>query len=252
MSGTCVQDHRLRREITRTRSRVSEVFDVDGVGDQPDRSHGPTRLRQRSGTHDDFVGGCQRELDELALAAADEVVVCSRALAETRGAVRSVWLVPNAVDVEHFRNPRPRPGDLPSKPVVLYAGTAHDARIDVDLVVELASRLPQVTFAFVGPNALSRSTRQLLAELPNLVFLGPRPYRELPAYLQHADVVIVPHVVTPFMESLDPIKAYECMAIRTPTVATPLPGFREHSDVLNVVPRGEFAERVEAVLTAGS
>lgn len=196
--------------------------------------------------------GRLRQLDELALHAADQVVVCSRALAETRGAIRSVWLVPNAVDVAHFRNPRPRPRDLPSGPVALYAGTAHDARIDVDLVDELADRLRQVTVVFVGPNALSLSSRQLLDRHPNVVFLGARPYLELPAYLQHADVVIVPHLVSPFMESLDPIKAYECLAIRTPTVATPLPGFREHAGSLNVAPREEFAERVAAVLDGDS
>lgn len=189
-----------------------------------------------------------RDLDELALTEADEVVVCSSALAESRGASRRVWLVPNAVDVVHFQNPRPRPDDLPESPVALYAGTAHDARIDVDLVGELAEALPDVRIVFVGPNALSRASQQALGRLPNLSFLGPRPYQELPAYLQHADVVIVPHLVTPFMESLDPIKAYECLAVRTPTVATPLPGFREHSDVLSVVPRAEFAARVENVL----
>jgi glycosyltransferase involved in cell wall biosynthesis len=189
-----------------------------------------------------------RQLDELALRAADQVVVCSQALAETRGAARSVWLVPNAVDVAHFRNPRPRPSDLPSGPVALYAGTAHDARIDVDLVAELADRLRTVTVVFVGPNALSQSARRLLGRHPNVVFLDARPYLELPAYLQHADVVIVPHRVSPFMESLDPIKAYECLAIHTPTVATPLPGFREHAESLNVAPREEFAERVSAVL----
>jgi teichuronic acid biosynthesis glycosyltransferase TuaH len=189
-----------------------------------------------------------RELDERALAAADQVVVCSQALAETRGAIRSVWLVPNAVDVAHFRNPRPRPIDLPSGPAALYAGTAHDARIDVDLVAALAERLPHVMVVFVGPNALSRPSQQLLDRHPNILFLGARPYLELPAYLQHADVVIVPHLVSPFMESLDPIKAYECMAISTPTVVTPLPGFREHSGSLNVVSRERFVERVEAVL----
>ena len=52
----------------------------------------------------------------------------------------------------------------------------------------------------------------------------------MPGYLQHADVVIVPHVVSPFTESLDPIKAYECLAVGRPTVATPVPGFRELGD----------------------
>ena len=55
-----------------------------------------------------------RRLDALALAQADEVVVCSPALAESRGTTRPVSLVPNGVDVEHFRRPRPRPPDLPA------------------------------------------------------------------------------------------------------------------------------------------
>jgi teichuronic acid biosynthesis glycosyltransferase TuaH len=193
--------------------------------------------------------GRLRDLDELALASADQVVVCSTALAETRGATRSVWVVPNAVDVAHFRKPRPRPNDLPAEPVALYAGTAHDARIDIGLVAELAEALPEVGIVFVGPNALSRGSREHLGQFRNVTFLGPRPYLELPAYLQHADVLIVPHLVTPFMESLDPIKAYECMAVLTPTVATPLPGFREHPDAFEVAPREEFTARLAEVLS---
>jgi glycosyltransferase involved in cell wall biosynthesis len=193
-----------------------------------------------------------RGLDRIALEDADEVVVCSNALARSRGDFRSVRLVPNAVDVEHFRRPRPRPADLPLGRIALYAGTAHDARIDVALVTDLANALPDARVVFVGPNALSQSSRLLLEQTTNVVFLGPRPYQDLPGYLQHADVVIIPHRVSPFMESLDPIKAYECMAISTPTVATPLPGFREHSDVLNVVARDDFPACVARVMEGDS
>ena len=45
-------------------------------------------------------------------------------------------------------------------------------------------------------------------------------YEVVPSYLQHADVISIPHVVSPFTESLDPIKARECVAVGTPTVAT--------------------------------
>jgi len=55
--------------------------------------------------------------------------------------------------------------------------------------------------------------------------LGPRAYADVPAYLQHADVIVVPHHVTPFTDSLDPIKAYECAAVGRPTVATRIAGF---------------------------
>jgi glycosyltransferase involved in cell wall biosynthesis len=85
---------------------------------------------------------------------------------------------------------------------------------------------------------------------PNIHLLGPRPYADVPAYLQHADVVIMPHLVTPFTESLDPIKAYECLAVSTPTVATAVAGFRELSRYIRVVPRESFVEAVDVARAA--
>ena len=78
--------------------------------------------------------------------------------------------------------------------------------------------------------------------------LGARPYDDVPAYLQHADVVIVPHVVSPFTESLDPIKAYECVAVGRPTVATPVAGFRGLGGAIAAVDRDRFVETVHETL----
>jgi glycosyltransferase involved in cell wall biosynthesis len=189
-----------------------------------------------------------RRLDAVALAHADEVVVCSSALARSRGTARPVTLVPNGVDVDHFRRPRRRPPDLPTAPTAVHVGSLHDARLDVELVAQVADALPQVNVVLVGPDSLGSDSRSLLASRPNVSLLGARPYEEVPAYLQHADVIIVPHRVTPFTESLDPIKAYECLAMDTPTVATPVAGFRIHADVLDVVEGREFAAHVREVL----
>jgi glycosyltransferase involved in cell wall biosynthesis len=191
-----------------------------------------------------------RRLDALALRDAQEVVVCSTALEASRGAIRPVTLIPNGVDSEHFRRPQPRPADLPPAPVALYAGTLHDARIDIALLSDLAHRLPAVSIVLVGPDALSPGARSQLAAHPNVTLLGQRPYAELPAYLQHADVVVVPHLVNEFTEGLDPIKAYECLAIDTPVVATPVAGFRDLADDLSVVPRDSFAAAVGRALRA--
>lgn len=189
----------------------------------------------------------RQRLEEEMLRIADEVVVCSRALVESRGSSRSVSLVPNGVDVEHFRRPRPRPVDLPQAPTAVYVGTLHDERIDVPLVEELA-RSSGVTVVLVGPDALSVASNRLL-RLAGARLLGPRAYADVPAYLQHADVVIVPHLVTPFTESLDPIKAYECLAVERPTVATPVAGFRGLAGAIDVAPREEFCAAVEQALT---
>jgi glycosyltransferase involved in cell wall biosynthesis len=191
-----------------------------------------------------------RRLDVLAVVHADEVVVCSPALAKSRGTARPVTLVPNGVDVDHFRRPRPRPPDLPAAPTAVYVGSLHDARLDVELVAELADALPGINVTLVGPDSLGSESHSLLASRPNMHLLGARPYADVPAYLQHADVVIVPHRVSPFTESLDPIKAYECLAITTPSVATPVAGFREHADALHVVGRENFTARVAEVVSS--
>jgi teichuronic acid biosynthesis glycosyltransferase TuaH len=189
-----------------------------------------------------------RRLDDLALQESDEVVVCSRALAATRGERRPVSLIPNGVDVEHFRKRRARPSDLPAGPVAVYVGTLHESRLDIDLVLALAHDLPRVNIVLVGPNSLAPRFSKSIARSKNVHLLGPRPYAQIPAYLQHADVVIVPHVVSPFTESLDPIKAYECLALETRTVATPVAGFRELQPALEIVARESFVERVAQVL----
>jgi glycosyltransferase involved in cell wall biosynthesis len=190
-----------------------------------------------------------RRLDALALARAQEVVVCSPVLAESRGRIRPVSLVPNGVDANHFRRRRPRPADLPGPRTAVYVGSLHDARLDVELVAEVADALPEVSIVLVGPDSLVPASRSLLSSRPNVRRLGPRPYEVVPAYLQHADVIIVPHRVTPFTDSLDPIKAYECLSIETPTVATMAAGFRELASELTVVERPEFVRSVSRTVS---
>jgi teichuronic acid biosynthesis glycosyltransferase TuaH len=190
-----------------------------------------------------------RRLDEMALRDAGQVVVCSEALAETRRGSGQVVIIPNGVDIEHFRRVRGRPADLSNPPIAVYVGTLHDARIDVELVVELARGLPSLSVVLIGPDALSSGSRARLNRLPNVQLLGPRPYSSIPAYLQHADVIIVPHVVSPFTESLDPIKAYECLAVDRPVVATPVAGFRQHAADFDVVGRESFSSAVARALS---
>ena len=66
------------------------------------------------------------------------------------------------------------------------------------------------------------------------------PYERVPGFLQHADVVIIPHLVNRFTESLDPIKAYECVAAGRPTVSTPVAGFRDLGDPIVVADPRDF------------
>ena len=152
---------------------------------------------------------------------------CSPDLARTRGARPC-----RRPDPQRGR-PRPLPHaagparpSCPDGPVAVYVGTLHDERIDVALLVALAEARPDLQIALVGPDSLGPETSARLAAVPTVHLLGAQPYDRVPGFLQHADVVVIPHLVNPFTESLDPIKAYECLAAGRPTVATPVAGFR--------------------------
>ena len=188
--------------------------------------------------------------EEALLREAREVVVCSEHLQRTKSTQRQVRLIPNAVDLAAFQRPVQRPPDLPDGPVAMYVGTVHRDRMDVDLCVEVAARLGAVgaSLALIGPHPLPESDLLALKDAGALL-LGPRPSEAVPSYLKSAAVLLVPHVITPFTLSLDPIKAYEYRAASRPVVATPVPGFVDAGDPCVVIARREsFSDTVLALL----
>lgn len=192
-----------------------------------------------------------RRDDRLLLEHSGAVVVCSPDLARTRGTHRAVDLIPNGVDADHFTAAQARPADLPPAPVAVYVGTLHEERVDVPLLVSLAESRPDLAIAVVGPDSLGTASHDALAAHANIHRIGAVPYDGVPAYLQHADVVIIPHQVNPFTESLDPIKAYECLAAGRPTVSTPVAGFRDLPAPIVVVDRAGFVAAVSDALVGG-
>ncbi|HET8931540.1 MAG TPA: glycosyltransferase, partial [Acidimicrobiales bacterium] len=178
----------------------------------------------------------------------EDVTVCSLGLLESRKPLRGdLTLIPNAVDIADMQRARVRPTDLPAGTTAVYVGTLHTDRLDVELTGRLAAELPDVSVVLVGPDALDDESRRQLDDA-GVVRVGPKPYAEVPGYLQHADVVIVPHVVSPFTESLDPIKLYECLAVGTATVATPIAGFRDAGGPVRVGQPSQFVDAVRRVL----
>jgi glycosyltransferase involved in cell wall biosynthesis/GT2 family glycosyltransferase len=253
-------DRSLRRQVVRAADAMGMKDPTLWINDAAYAS-----LRGRTGWHslydvtDDWTEASsprrtRRRVarnDRLLLKTANVVVACSRGLAAKQAATRrDIRVIPNAVDVDHFTRPQPRPVDLPSPPVAVYVGTLHENRLDCDLILEVVAQVPDLRVVLVGPNALGTAWTDRLQALARVDLLGSRAYKDVPAYLQHADVVIVPHVVTPFTESLDPIKAYECAAVGRPTVAVAVAGFREIGGPVQAVDREDFVAEVRSVLSS--
>ena len=194
--------------------------------------------------------------ERLLLEHASEVVVCSPELVRRKSPLRPVErhpivLIPNAVDVTSYRRPRSRPDDLPVGQTAVYAGTLHADRFDVALTARTARELVgDATVVLVGPNLLAESAVETLAS-SGVVLLGPRSPDELVGYLQHADALVVPHIVDAFTDRLEPITLYEYQAVGRPVVSTPVAGFRDaDDDRIVIADASEFPGAVRAAVAA--
>ncbi len=175
--------------------------------------------------------------DERLCRRADAVIVCSDALWQSKTALsRHVHLVPNGVDALHYAGDSPQakpPGaGLWRGKILGYTGTLHGDRLDVELVRRLASILGNTgSLVLIGPDHLSAAERERL-RLPNIFLTGAVPYTRLPEYMRLFEACIVPHRVTPFTESLNPIKLWEYLALGKPIIATRVAGFRDYPNLV--------------------
>ena len=230
--------------------RMSEAAVVYDITDDWEKVVQTSSITTEIGAQDAKLGRC-----------ADEVIVCSSALQTSKEAKfkRKVHLIPNGVDADHYLPvmdaslPTPLPTQAWSEPVLGYTGTVHPQRVDVALIAALAERFPEGSVVLIGPNLLEEADRARLARYKNIHLVGAVPYQELPDWMRAFDVCIVPHLVTAFTESLNPIKLWEYLAAGKPIVSTPVAGFREYPQFVRLAADADgFAEAVRAALAEGS
>jgi glycosyltransferase involved in cell wall biosynthesis len=169
-----------------------------------------------------YDASATRSRHETLIRAADLVVVTADRLRDQVTSVaRRIAEIPNAADVEHFR-PRGRaiPRELRGYHNIIGYYGALAAWVDYALLEELAYRGHTVVLIGV-PYDRSLEESQIL-RYPNILALGPRPYSDLPAYLEHFDVAIVPFIKSPMTDAVSPIKLFEYMAAEKPIVTTNL------------------------------
>jgi uncharacterized SAM-binding protein YcdF (DUF218 family)/glycosyltransferase involved in cell wall biosynthesis len=179
--------------------------------------------------------------EQRLFAQADLVFVTSERLRERAArASDRVHVFPFGVNFEQFDRVRhARDGPPPdlealNRPVIGYVGGLHQW-VDQELIVALASRMPEATFALVGP---AQSDVSALARCPNVRLLGQRPHEAVPSYVKAFDVAIVPYRVADYTLNVYPTKLNEYLVMGVPVVATDLPEIRRynvrHGDVVEV------------------
>lgn len=164
-------------------------------------------------------------LERALFSRADLVFAGGHGLYEAkRGYHPRVHLFPSSVDAEHFRRaraPQPEPPELVGlpRPRLGWVGVI-DERMDVALLAEVARRRPGWSWVLVGP--VVRVDPDTVPRAPNLHRLGSRGYADLPAWLAHIDVAIMPFAIHEATRFHSPTNALEYLCAGLPVVSTPV------------------------------
>ena len=85
--------------------------------------------------------------------------------------------------------------------------------------------------------------------LPNVHWLGFRPYEEIPSYGAEFDVALMPWLRNDWIEHSNPIKLKEYLALGLPVVSTDFPEVHYYSDAIAIARDDDhFVELVREAL----
>lgn len=151
---------------------------------------------------------------------ADLILAASEKLCQRFPTART-RLLSHGVDHELFSQPAPRAMDLPNdgRPIAGFYGSI-SKWLDLELLREVALRLPDWHFVFIGKTVVD--TRSLSA-LANVNFLGEREHHLLPQYSQHWTASLLPFVDNQQIRACYPLKLMEYLSAGRPIVSTAFP-----------------------------
>ncbi|WP_339922129.1 glycosyltransferase [uncultured Cyclobacterium sp.] len=170
--------------------------------------------------------GAQKEIE--AVRNADESLVTSLMLQKDLENLsgKKVSYFPNAADFDLFKTAYEKQLEIPEdlkripQPRIGYTGNICH-RLDYDLIKGICEANRDKSIVMVGPRNHNGHTTINLDEIPNLYFTGPKKIEQLPQYLAHFQLLILPFLCNEVTKSIYPLKINEYLASGKPIVATP-------------------------------
>jgi glycosyltransferase involved in cell wall biosynthesis len=191
-------------------------------------------------------------LEAQLLQKADLVVVSSQRLYEAKSPANSnTILVRHGVDFDHFSKALSAETAIPTeiadlpRPIIGYFGLISSDWVDTGLLSHLAKAMPEASLVMLGKVAMDVSGLQ---SLPNIHFLGRKPYETLPNYCKGFDVAIVPFPINGATLSANPLKLREYLAAGLPVVSTAIPEAQAVEQCRIGSDTESFVEEVRAAL----
>lgn len=191
----------------------------------------------------------------------DIIFTTSPQLTETRRAWNAnTHYLPNVADYRHFATALARETVVPSDledirgPRIGFIGAISSYKIDFRLIRQVAEARPDWSIVLIGEVGEGDpwTDSSLLQALPNLHLLGPRLYKNLPAYLKGFDVALLPNHVNEYTDAMFPMKFFEYLAAGCPVVSVNLKAIREFAEVVSIADTPEhFINAIDGVLAGG-
>jgi len=167
-----------------------------------------------------------RALEQELMTSADLVFTGGASLyAAARDRAASVHCFPSSIDSAHFAGARNHDTQDPAdqagigRPRLGFFGVI-DERIDLDLIAAVAAARPDWQLVNLGPTA--KIDPASLPQAPNIHWLGPKPYAELPFYMANWDLGWMPFALNESTRFISPTKTPEFLAAGLPVISTPI------------------------------
>jgi glycosyltransferase involved in cell wall biosynthesis len=198
-----------------------------------------------------------RKLHDRAIEKADIVFYSSRKLlAEASKGIERSYLLEQAVDYDHWSAVASGKLEVPKevatipRPRLGYFGAIEPWLVDQELIKRAAREHPNWQWVFIG----NKSRGLDIENLPNVHFLPPVQYADLPAYAAGFDVCVLPwETEQAFTSYGSAIKVREYLATGKPVVIASLPEYEGMSDVLRIArSRDDFLKLVSEALQENS
>jgi teichuronic acid biosynthesis glycosyltransferase TuaH len=160
-----------------------------------------------------------------------------------------VVLVHNAGDFSHFNSAYNFKNEIQkdNNPTIGYFGTI-GKWFDVELLVKLARKLPEMNFVIIGPIG-NKDIILETKEIDNIKLLGPKDFSELPSFLESFDVCIMPFLINSLVQDVNPVKIYEYLAAGKPVVATSYDELAEFKENIYLASGSEeFEKRIREAI----
>jgi glycosyltransferase involved in cell wall biosynthesis len=178
-----------------------------------------------------------KRLEQTVLERAHVVFAVSQVLLERKREFnQNCYLSLHGVDLERFRalDPRkiPVPADMANipSPIAGFIGFIEEW-IDIELLHYIATRHHDVSFVLVGKAMQDVS---LIESLPNVYLLGHKPFPELPAYLAHMDVGLLPYRLNTQVINSNPKKLREYLAAGKPIVSVRVREVERYAEFVHI------------------